>query len=195
MHRSSVALTLVASLLLGAACSGAAAPTPQIVYVTPAATIAASPTATSAPATLTPATPTPAPAVTGGVIGERSHALVATMEPLGYAFEPSSGPNGEPALTGTAADAMSAVMFVNDPITAVVFRGFSTGDFMKHFVDLFVQHDRLDVVAWAMEKINVLASTGRVVSDSTVLDDGNVATFASEMVGSDLMVTVTMQSE
>ena len=56
MRRSLTALMVVAGLLV-AACANTAAPTPQIVYVTPQPTVAASPTATPVP----PATPSPAP--------------------------------------------------------------------------------------------------------------------------------------
>ena len=56
MRRSLTSLTVVAGLMV-AACATTAAPTPQIVYVTPQPTVAATPTATPFP----PATPSPSP--------------------------------------------------------------------------------------------------------------------------------------
>ena len=202
MHRSVIVPALVAGLLV-ASCSSAAAPTPQIVYVTPEPTAAfptASPTLGPTPTRWTPPpalrpTSTPEPIASGGILGERVQALVATVEPLGYSFEDDTGPNGEPALTGTNLDAMAAFFFVNDPVTAVLFRQAGAGDGMKHFVDLFVLHGRVDVVTWVLDKMGTMADTGRVVNDSTVLEDGSVATIATEMSGSDMIVTVTLQSE
>lgn len=181
MHRSLIALPLVACLLV-AACSSAAAPTPQIG--TPTATPISSPTTTS----------TPQPSNTGGMLGEPAQALMDTMKLLGHSFEVSKGPKGKPALTGTHVDGTSAVFVVNDPVTAVLLRGLSSSASMKSFVDFFVMHDRTHVVTWAMNKMDTMSRTGRAGSDSTVLGDSSVATFASEIVGSTLVVTVTLQS-
>lgn len=76
-------VALAAVALWVAACSSAAAPTPQIVYVTPQPTVVATPTGTPTPtpAQLTPAVPTPAP-VTHSITGTMAINALLTTEDL-----------------------------------------------------------------------------------------------------------------
>ncbi len=200
--------TVAAGAVLLAACSGSAAPTPQIVYVTPQPTMTATPTlAPTATPTVAPTPrptiapterPTPVPTAalaTSGILGEPLSALIATLEPLGYTFAVDSGPNGEPARLGTSADGSTQFFFVNDPVTAMVFQQTGSGNGIKAAVDLFVEHARSDAIVWVTDRLSTVATTGRLVTDSKVLDDGAVVTVKAEMSGSDIMVTVTLQPQ
>ena len=193
MRRSLTALTLLAGLLVGA-CSSAAAPTPQIVYVTPQPTAAATPTARPTPKPTARPVPaaTPKPTTTlasGGILGEAASDLTADLEPLGYTFESSAAPNGEPMLTGTNGEFQGGFIFIGDPVTSMAFYRVGDKGGFDALGALLRSHGRADALQWLLDELGALTGP---VNASRVLGDGTVVTIVAEMSGSDIAVTVTL---